>query len=224
MAHILVVDDEKDIVQLVARFAQHEGHTVTTASGGLEAVALCKERDFDVMVLDIMMPDMDGYAVCREVRKEKDIPIIMLTAMGEEYDKLMGFELGIDDYMVKPFSPKELMARINVIVTRRNGRFDLGKMFSVGSIQVDRLGRNVYIDGKKIDLTTKEYDILMFFMENRGIALSREKILNAVWGYDYYGDGRVVDWQIKLLRAKLGDKRDCIITLRGMGYKFEDKA
>lgn len=222
MARILVTDDEKDIVLLISRYAEHEGHTVDTAGSGEEAVRLCVQNDYDVVIMDIMMPDMDGYTASREIRKSKDIPIIMLSALGTEYDKLMGFELGIDDYVVKPFSPKELMARIRVVVDRH---FPQGNHSSIeaGKIIIDTLGRNVSINGRPVELTAKEYDLLLYFVKNKGIALSRDTILNAVWGYDYCGGERTVDWQVKLLRGHLEECRDYIITLRGVGYKFEIK-
>lgn len=222
MARILVTDDEKDIVLLISRYAEHEGHTVDTAGSGEEAVRLCVQNDYDVVIMDIMMPDMDGYTASREIRKNKDIPIIMLSALGTEYDKLMGFELGIDDYVVKPFSPKELMARIRVVVSRH---FPQGNHSSIeaGKIIINTLGRNVSINGRPVELTAKEYDLLLYFVKNKGIALSRDTILNAVWGYDYCGEERTVDWQVKLLRGHLEECRDYIITLRGVGYKFEIK-
>ncbi len=222
MADILIVDDEINIVQLVKRFAEHEGHHIMAASNGLEAVKLCKENNYDIIVMDIMMPDMDGYTACKEILSERDIPIIMLSALGEEYDKLMGFELGIDDYVVKPFSPKELMARIKAVVSR-NTKEKKKTDIKLKGIRIDKLGRNVYVDNVKVELTAKEYELLLYFAENEGIALSREKIINAVWGYDYFGEDRTVDWQVKLLRNKLGKYRSYIITLRGMGYKFEEQ-
>lgn len=222
MARILITDDETDIVQLISRYAEHEGHIVDTAASGREAVWLCGQNDYDVIVMDIMMPDMDGYTASREIRKRKDIPIIMLSALGAEYDKLMGFELGIDDYVVKPFSPKELMARIRVVTSRRQPRRKEEGIL-MGRIRIDALGRNVYIDEDRVELTAKEYDLLLYFVKNKGIALSRDAILNAVWGYDYCGEDRTVDWQVKLLRGHLGECRDYIVTLRGVGYKFEIK-
>lgn len=225
MANILIADDEEDIVQLVRRFAEYEGHQVWTASNGLEAIGVCRNNDIDVAILDIMMPEKDGFEACKEIRKQKDIPVIILSALGQEYDKLMGFELGIDDYVVKPFSPKELLARVNVVVKRhqRQERRPQSEI-RLNGIMIDTLGRNVWIDGKQTELTAKEYEILLYLVKNRGIALSREQILNDIWGYDYLGEDRTVDWQIKLLRNKLGKYRSYIITLRGMGYKFEDKA
>lgn len=220
MAKILVADDEPDIYRLIQRFAEHEGHEVTGVFNGADAVSCCWEQDFDLVILDVMMPDMDGFTACKEIRRKKDIPVLMLSARGAEYDKLRGFEAGVDDYVVKPFSPKELMARVNVIVSRHKTESRKSE-WVFGGLRIDTLGRNVFVDGQKTELTAKEYDLLSFFAENRGIALSREQILNAVWGYEYCGDDRTVDWQVKLLRSKLGSCRGCIRTLRGVGYKFE---
>lgn len=220
MARILITDDEIDIVRLISRYAEHDGHIVDTAAGGKEAVRLCRQNHYDVVVMDIMMPDMDGYAASREIHKIKDIPIIMLSALGTEDDKLMGFELGIDDYVVKPFSPKELMARIHVVVSRHLSGQE-GSALTAGKMEIDTLGRNVYVSHERVELTAKEYDLLLYLVRNKGIALSRDTILNAVWGYDYCGEERTVDWQVKLLRGHLGECRDYIVTLRGVGYKFE---
>lgn len=225
MANILIADDEEDIVQLVRRFAEYEGHKVWTASNGLEAIRVCRSSNIDVAILDVMMPEKDGFEACREIREQKDIPIIILSALGQEYDKLTGFELGIDDYVLKPFSPKELMARVNVVVKRHQRQEKkLQGEIRLNGIVIDTLGRTVSIDGRLTELTAKEYEILIYLVKNKGIALSREQILNNVWGYDYFGEDRTVDWQIKLLRNKLGKYRSYIVTLRGMGYKFEDKA
>ena len=221
MIKILVVDDEPDIYQLIKRFAEHDGYEAIGASDGLEAITLCHNNHFDIIIMDVMMPDMDGFTACKEIHKEKDIPILMLSARGAEYDKLLGFEVGVDDYVVKPFSPKELMARVNVIVNRHKSQDRTQAEIVLAGLRIDTLGRNVFVDGTKTELTAKEYDLLMYFVENKGIALSRNQILNAVWGYEYYGDDRTVDWQIKLLRNKLGTYRDWIVTLRGVGYKFE---
>ena len=221
MIKILVVDDEPDIYQLIKRFAEHDGYEAIGASDGLEAITLCHNNHFDIIIMDVMMPDMDGFTACKEIHKEKDIPILMLSARGAEYDKLLGFEVGVDDYVVKPFSPKELMARINVIVNRHKSQDRTQTEIVLAGLRIDTLGRNVFVDGTKTELTAKEYDLLMYFIENKGIALSRNQILNAVWGYEYYGDDRTVDWQIKLLRNKLGTYRGWIVTLRGVGYKFE---
>lgn len=220
MARILITDDEADIVQLISRYAEHEGHTVDTAASGREAVLLCGQKDYDVIIMDIMMPDMDGYTACREIRKSKDVPVIMLSALGSEYDKLMGFELGIDDYVVKPFSPRELMARIRVVVGRHSPQKET-QFLTAGRMKIDLPARMVYVDEKLVEMTAKEYDLLLYLVKNRGIALSRDRILNEVWGYDYCGEDRTVDWQIKLLRGHLGECRDYIVTLRGVGYRFE---
>ncbi|MBQ2663424.1 MAG: response regulator transcription factor [Clostridia bacterium] len=224
MAKILAVDDEKDIHTLIKRYAEREGHEVTTASDGAEAVEICGAEDFDIIIMDAMMPEMDGFTACKEIKKTKDIPVLMLSARGEEYDKLFGFEVGVDDYVVKPFSPKELMARVNVIVSRHkkaDDASDKDKRVCIGGIELDTLGRTVYIDGERTEFTAKEYDLLLYFARHNGAALSRDNILNAVWGYDYFGEDRTVDWQIKHLRAKLGNYRDCIKTIRGVGYKLE---
>lgn len=221
MIKILVVDDEPDIYQLIKRFAEHDGYEAIGASDGLEAITLCHNNHFDIIIMDVMMPDMDGFTACKEIHKEKDIPILMLSARGAEYDKLLGFEVGVDDYVVKPFSPKELMARVKVIVNRHKSQDRTQTEIVLAGLRIDTLGRNVFVDGTKTELTAKEYDLLMYFVENKGIALSRNQILNAVWGYEYYGDDRTVDWQIKLLRNKLGTYRGWIVTLRGVGYKFE---
>ena len=231
MAKILIVDDEPDIIQLIERYAKREGYETKSAGDGSEAIEICRAEDFDMIVMDVMMPDIDGFTACKKIREFKDIPVLMLSARGTEYDKLFGFEVGVDDYVTKPFSPKELMARINVIVKRNEARKDKPSgpnslneshhLYAKG-IEIDTLGYNVFIDGEKADLTTKEYAILVYFLNNKGIVLSRDKILNEVWGYDYFGDDRTVDWQIKLLRSKLGSYRDSIRTIRGVGYKFED--
>lgn len=224
MARILVVDDEPDIYQLIRRYAEHEGYETIGADNGLEAIKLCQENQFDIIIMDVMMPDMDGFTACKEIRKEKNIPILMLSARGAEYDKLTGFEAGVDDYVVKPFSPKELMARVNVIVNRHKAQNRKTPEIVLKGLRIDTLGRDVFVDDVKTELTAKEYDLLVYFIENKGIALSRNQILNAVWGYEYYGDDRTVDWQIKLLRNKLGKYRGWIITLRGVGYKFETES
>ena len=223
MAKLLIVDDEPDIYQMICRYAQREGHETVKASDGLEAVELCRTNDFDMIIMDVMMPDMDGFTACKEIRKEKDIPVLMLSARGTEYDKLFGFEVGIDDYVVKPFSPKELMARVNVIVNRHRPQSgtSVRRTLKAGALTIDVSGRVVTVDGQRVDLTVKEYDLLLYFVENQGMVLTREQILNAVWDYAYQGADRTVDWQIKLLRNKLGICRDYIKTLRGVGYKFE---
>ncbi len=223
MAYLLAVDDEKDIVELISRFAEHEGHTVDAAGSGAQALDLCRRNAYDLVILDIMMPEMDGFTVCKKIRETKQTPVIMLSALGSEYDKLMGFELGIDDYVVKPFSPRELMARVKAVLAR-NTPGKSGSELVIQGIRIDTLAHTVFVDGEQKDLTAKEYELLVYLVQNKGIALTREKILGAVWGYDYFGDDRTVDWQIKLLRGKLGPYRKCITTLRGTGYRFDEKA
>ncbi len=224
MYKILVVDDEEKIREVIREYATFEGYEVVDAIDGMDAIKICKEQDFDIIVMDIMMPRLDGFSTIKEIRKTKNIPVIMLSARGEEYDKLFGFELGIDDYVVKPFSPKELMARINAVLsrTKTNDKTKKENNYVYEDMQIDMLGRVVYIDNEKIELTPKEYELLVYLVVNKNIALSREKILNEVWGYDFYGEDRTVDTHIKMLRNSLGKYRDKIVTVRGMGYKFEE--
>lgn len=225
MAKLLIVDDEPDIYELISRYARREGHETARASDGLEAVELCRKNDFDLVIMDAMLPEMDGFTTCKEIRKERDIPVLMLSARGTEYDKLFGFEVGADDYVVKPFSPKELMARVRVIVDRHSPRPEImRRQMDLGRLRVEPLGRNVYVDGVKTELTAKEYDLLLYFIQNQGTVLTREQVLNAVWGYAYEGGDRTVDWQVKLLRSKLGPGHGVIKTVRGVGYKFEVEA
>ena len=207
---------------LIKEYAEFEGHEVEEAADGMAAIELVKEKDFDIVILDIMMPRLDGFSTCKEMRKIKDIPVIMLSARGEEYDKLFGFELGIDDYIVKPFSPKELMARINVVLSRNRAAnaASQDKLVYEG-LEIDFAGRSVIVDGEHAKLTPKEYDLLFFLARNKNIAFSRQQLLSKVWGYDFFGDDRTVDTYVKMLRANLGPYRKCIVTLRGMGYKFE---
>ena len=223
MARLLAVDDERDILELISRFAEHEGHTIDTACSGAEAVRLCQKNDYDLIILDIMMPEMDGFTVCKEIRARGQTPIIMLSALGTEYDKLMGFELGVDDYVAKPFSPRELMARVKAVLARSPSGRAKGEIVIQG-LRIDTLSHEVFVDDVKTELTAKEYELLVYLVQNKGIALTRENILNSLWGYDYFGDDRTVDWQIKLLRGKLGPYRKCIVTLRGTGYRFDEKA
>ena len=224
MYRILIVDDEERIREVIREYAEFEGHEVVEAEDGMQAVKICKEEDFDIVIMDIMMPKLDGFSACKEIRKFKDVPMLMLSARGEEYDKLFGFELGIDDYVVKPFSPKEVMARIHAIVSR-NGRkakeTDQNERIYFDGLEIDMVGRNVYVDGKKVEMTPKEYELLFYLVKNKNIALTREKLLSDVWGYDFFGDDRTVDTHIKMLRGSLGPYRDYIVTLRGLGYKFE---
>lgn len=222
MYKILIVDDEENIREVLKEYAEFSGYEVYEASNGFEAVKMCKDDDFDIIIMDIMMPKLDGFSAVKEIRKMKNIPVLMLSARTEEYDKLFGFELGIDDYVVKPFSPKEVMARVNAII-KRNGNTDKqsGDYAKYEGLEIDFAGRNVYIDGEKAILTPKEYDILFYLVKNVGIALSREKLLRDVWGYDFYGDDRTVDTHIKMLRGNLKQYRKFIVTLRSVGYKFE---
>ena len=222
---VLVVDDEEKIRNVIKEYAEFEGYEIDEACDGMEAIAKCKDNNYDIIIMDIMMPKFDGFSSIKEIRKTKNIPVIMLSARSEEYDKLFGFEIGIDDYVVKPFSPKELMARINAVINRSKsaaGQNVLQDKYVLEGLEVDMLGRNVYVDGVKKDLTPKEYELLQYFIINKNIALSREKILNEVWGYDFFGEDRTVDTHVKMLRNNLGKYRDKIVTVRGMGYKFEE--
>ena len=223
MAHILVVDDEINIRKVVREYAEFEGYEVTEAENGMEAVNLCHDKDYDLIIMDVMMPRLDGYSACKEIHKNKSIPVIMLSARGEEYDKLFGFEIGVDDYVVKPFSPKELMARVKVVLKRNAAPAAPAAQdkFSFEGLEVDIAGREVYVNGQKASMTPKEYDLLFYLVKNKNIALSRDKLLEEVWGYDFFGDDRTVDTHIKMLRNSLGEYRKYIVTLRGMGYKFE---
>ncbi|MGN1013238.1 MAG: response regulator transcription factor [Clostridia bacterium] len=225
MMRVLVVDDEEKIRNVIKEYAKFEGYEIDEASDGMEAIAKCKSEDYDIIIMDVMMPKLDGFSSIKEIKKHKDIPVIMLSARGEEYDKLFGFEIGVDDYVVKPFSPKELMARINAVITRSkssaSNRVEQEK-YVLDGLEIDLLGRNVYVDGVKKDLTPKEFELLQYFIVNKNIALSREKILNEVWGYDFFGEDRTVDTHVKMLRNNLGKYRDKIVTVRGMGYKFEE--
>ena len=222
MYKLLVVDDEPKIREVIIEYAEFNGYEVEEAEDGMSAIGLCKLNDYDLIILDIMMPKLDGFSTCKEIRKFKDIPIIMLSARGEEYDKLFGFELGIDDYIVKPFSPKELMARVNAVLTRKNSsqktRTDI---MNFKGLEINIPARTVSVDGKRIELTPKEYELLFYLIENKDIALSRDKLLQDIWGYDFFGDDRTIDTHIKNLRNALGPYRDFIVTLRGVGYKFE---
>ena len=219
---ILIVDDEANIRRVVREYAEFEGYETDEAGDGMEAVSMAKTADYDVIIMDIMMPRLDGYSACKEIRKTKNTPIIMLSARGEEYDKLFGFELGIDDYVVKPFSPKELMARIKAVSLRRHtAQQQVPERMTFEGLEIDMAGREVYVNGQKANMTPKEYDLLFYLVKNRNIALTRDKLLEEVWGYDFFGDDRTVDTHIKMLRNSLGEYRKFIVTLRGMGYKFE---
>ena len=224
MYRILVVDDEDKIREVLREYAEFEGYEVTEAKDGMEAVRICKEADFDVIIMDVMMPKLDGFSACKEIRKFKTIPFLMLSARGEEYDKLFGFEIGVDDYVVKPFSPKEVMARVHVIISRNSRQQkqeQQNEPIKLDGLTIDIAGRNVYVDGRKAEMTPKEYDLLFYLVRNQNLALTRDKLLNDVWGYEFFGDDRTVDTHIKMLRNSLGKYRDYIVTLRGLGYKFE---
>jgi len=222
--HILVADDEERIREAIREYAEFEGWQVTEAADGMQAVELARGQKFDLVVLDIMMPRLDGFSACKEIRKLGPMPVLMLSARGEEYDKLFGFELGIDDYVVKPFSGKELMARIKAIVQRSRvaqPAQDPQDTAKFGGLEVDFRGRKVLVDGAAAAMTPKEYDLLFFLVRNRNIAFTRDQLLSKVWGYEYFGDDRTVDAHVKMLRSSLGAYRNHIVTLRGMGYKFE---
>lgn len=219
-SRILVVDDEEKIREVIREYAEFQEYEVEEAEDGMTAINLCKEKDFDIIIMDIMMPKLDGYAAVKEIRKIKDIPVLMLSARSDEYDKLYGFDLGIDDYVIKPFSPRELMARIQVIVNR-NKHIEKHSELIFDGLKIDLDAMNVFIDDEKIDLTPKEYELLIFMVKNKNIALSRENLLNEVWGYDFFGDDRTIDTHIKMLRNSLKEYRRFIKTIRGVGYKFE---
>ena len=222
MYKLLVVDDEPKIREVIREYAEFNGYDVTEAEDGMSAVGLCKLNQYDLIILDIMMPKLDGFSACKEIKKIQDVPIIMLSARSEEYDKLFGYELGIDDYMVKPFSPRELMAKVNVILERRNSTKKANSdEMEFGGLSVNIPARTVSVDGNRVELTPKEYDLLFYLINNKNIALSRDKLLSDIWGYDFFGDDRTIDTHIKNLRNNLGPYRDYIVTLRGVGYKFE---
>ena len=225
MIRLLVVDDEAKIRLLIRKYAEFEGNEVTEAENGMEAVQLCREKPdrFDLIIMDVMMPELDGFSAVAEIRKVCRTPVLMLSARGEEYDKIHGFELGVDDYVVKPFSPKELMMRINAIMKRVRPSQDEGrKILRVEGLVIDFTGRTVEVDGRRVDLSPKEYDLLFYMASNKNIALTREMLITNVWGYDFYGDDRTLDTHIKLLRKSLGPYSKLIVTLRGVGYRFEE--
>ncbi len=223
MFNILVVDDEDKIRSLIRKYAEFSGHRVSEAEDGAAAVTAVKNGDFDLIIMDVMMPEMDGFTAMKEIRKFSEIPVIMLSARGEEYDIIHGFDLGVDDYVVKPFSSRELMMRIDAIMKRvaktANSKADV---FTKGGLTVDFTARRLIVDGAEIQISPKEYDLLFYLVRNRGIALGREKILTEVWGYDFFGDDRTLDTHIKLLRKSLGPYATEIVTLRGLGYRFEN--
>ena len=227
MQRILIVDDEAKIRELIKKYAEFEGYEVKEASNGMEAYVSCKNNEFDLIIMDIMMPELDGFSACKKIREFSNVPVIMLSARGEEYDKIHGFELGIDDYVVKPFSPKELMYRVSAVLKRAGGEPKSEKqekdIVKQEELTVDFTGRMVFVNDILIDMTPKEYDLLFYMVKNRGIALTREKLITDVWGYDFYGDDRTLDTHIKLLRKSLGECSRFIVTLRGVGYRFEGK-
>jgi DNA-binding response OmpR family regulator len=221
MYKILIADDEQKIREVLREYAEFEGHEVAEAVDGMQAVELAKNSTFDIILMDVMMPRLDGFSACKEIRKFSSTPVLMLSARGEEYDKLFGFEIGADDYVVKPFSPKEVLARINAIIKRNNTGGVQNETVTFDGLEINFTARDVKIDGKKAGLTPKEYDLLFYLVRNKNIALSRNKLLESVWGYDFFGDDRTIDTHIKMLRNNLGEYRKFIVTLRGMGYKFE---
>ena len=220
---ILIVDDVEMIRGVLREYIEFEGNQADEAADGMEAVKMCREKDYDLILMDVMMPKLDGFSAVKEIRKEKDVPVIMLSARGEEYDKLFAFEIGVDDYVTKPFSPKEVMARINAVTKRKAAKQkqDESRVIRFEGLEIDMAGRNVYVDGEKAVLTPKEYELLFYFVRNQGLALTREKLLYDVWGFDFYGDDRTVDTHVKMLRGNLKQYRKFIVTLRGLGYKFE---
>lgn len=235
MYHILIVDDEVRIRSIIRKYAEFENFAVTEAADGMAAVSLCRRERFDIIVMDIMMPELDGFSACREIRKFSDTPIIMLSARGEEYDKINGFALGIDDYVVKPFSPKELMLRISAVLKRsasagkREEAPEERKLpndiieIDGGALRADVTARLVWIDGERVEMSPREYDLFFYLLQNRNVALSREKLLSEVWGFDFFGDARTLDTHVKLLRRSIGRYAKSIVTIRGVGYRFEGK-
>ncbi|MBQ4065621.1 MAG: response regulator transcription factor [Clostridia bacterium] len=225
MYYLLVVDDEEKIRALIRKYAEFEGHDVTEASNGMEAVSLCQQNEYDLIIMDVMMPELDGFSASREIRRHTDTPIVILSARGEEYDRISGFEFGADDYVVKPFSPKELMLRVDAILKRSRRAMPeetvKKDIFRYEGLTVDFTGRIVTVDGKRVEMSPKEYDLFFYLCRNRNIALTRERLITEVWGYDFYGDDRTLDTHVKLLRRSLGDYSRLIVTLRGVGYRFE---
>lgn len=220
---ILLVDDEPRLRKMVKDYLRRADYDVVEAENGREAVDLFfSDPKIDLVILDVMMPEMDGWEACRTIRKESQVPIIMLTAKGEESDELQGFALGVDEYISKPFSNRILVARVGAIL-RRSGESS-EEILEEGGIRIDKVAHQVFVDGREVELSFKEFELLCYFMENKGVALSRERILNRVWDYEYYGDARTIDTHVKKLRSKLGDKENLIVTIRGMGYKFDPVA
>lgn len=226
MAKILVCDDELGLRSVIKKYAEFQGHEVTEASDGMEAVEKCKETEFDIIIMDVMMPRLDGFSAVKEIRKTSDVAVIMLSARGEEYDKVLGFELGVDDYVVKPFSSKEIMMRVDAILRRtKNNTVEevlQNDIYEKEGLRVDFTAYKVYIDNKVVSMALKEYDLLFYLIKNKNIAVTREKLLNEVWGYNYFGDDRTLDTHMKLLRKSLGKYATFITTVRGLGYRFDD--
>lgn len=225
MSKLLIVDDEVNIRAVVREYAEFEGFEVDEAENGMEAVEKCRQNAYDLIIMDVMMPKLDGFSASKEIKKQKNTPIIMLSARGEEYDKLFGFEIGVDDYIVKPFSPKELMARVKAVLKRGGQNSAAPKeRIQFEGLEIDLAGREVYVNGKRVSMTPKEYELLFYLVQNSNLALTRDKLLAAVWGYDFFGDDRTVDTHIKMLRNSLGEYRKFIVTLRSVGYKFDPNA
>lgn len=222
MKKILVVDDEEKIRSIIRKYGEFEGYLVEEATDGMDAIQKVKDNEnYDVIIMDVMMPELDGFSACTEIKKINDIPVIMLSARGEEYDRIHGFEAGVDDYVVKPFSPKELMMRVRVVTSRIRATAGKADILKYEGLEINFTARTVAIDGNRIDMSPKEYELLFYLAKNKNIAIPRNRIISEVWGYDYYGDDRTLDTHIKLLRNSLGDYRKCLVTLRGIGYRFE---
>ena len=222
MKRLLIVDDEEKIREVIREYAEFSGYEAEEAADGMSAIGMVKLNDYDLIIMDVMMPKLDGFSAVKEIQKIKNIPVIMLSARGEEYDKLFGFELGIDDYVVKPFSPKELMARVNAVLSRIDAsEKHASNIEKFEGLEVNFAARTITVDGKRVELTPKEYDLLFYMIQNKNIALSRDRLLSDIWGYDFFGDDRTIDTHVKNLRNSLGPYRKFIVTLRGVGYKFE---
>lgn len=221
MSRLLVVDDEFGIREIIKKYASFEGYEVEEAADGMEAIDKALSQDFDLIIMDVMMPELDGFSACKEIRKHKNTPVIMLSARGEEYDRIHGFETGVDDYVVKPFSPRELMMRVAAVIKRTSGSKDESDVFTYKGLVVDFSARIVTVNGERAAMTPKEYDLFFYMVKNRGLALTRETLISKVWGYDFFGDDRTLDTHVKLLRKSLGEYSSCVVTLRGVGYRFE---
>jgi DNA-binding response OmpR family regulator len=223
MSSILIVDDEVNIRDLIKKYAKFENYEVDEATNGMEAIEKVENKQYDIIIMDVMMPELDGFSAIKEIRKKYDIPTIVLSARGEEYDRLHGFDLGIDDYVVKPFSPKELLMRVGAILARYNAKSKNVNLtlWQYKTLKIDDNARIVSINNERVDMTPKEYNILMYLINNENRVVTREQLLSQIWGYDFFGDDRTLDTHMKLLRKKLGEYGHCIITLRGVGYRFE---